>query len=257
MNRYFNSFFITSILYSSFGFAFLYAINDIKIEPKQEDVTVKISLNSVSMQQEAAQEPASIQNEPKPILPKPKPIVEKPKPIVEKTVEKKSPPKKMEPKVQEPKPIEKVIKKESIKEAEPMENIEEKVVKNVTPSMPISKTSLNKIPNKPTSTKEISTIELASIESAYLSKIKAKIEKNKVYPKAAKRLRQTGKVLVSFDVLKDGSIENIKIIEKSKFERLDAASIELLLKIASFEAIPKELNKAAWSIRVPINYSIN
>lgn len=91
----------------------------------------------------------------------------------------------------------------------------------------------------------------------YLAKVKNKIEKNKVYPKVAKRLNQTGKVIVSFDILKDGKVTNIKIINKSKFEKLDEASIELLTNIGFFEAIPNELNKTVWNIQIPINYQIN
>ena len=96
-----------------------------------------------------------------------------------------------------------------------------------------------------------------NLESEYLAKVKNKIEKNKVYPKVAKRLNQTGKVIVSFDILKDGKITNIKIIDKSKFEKLDEASIELLTNIEFFEAIPNELNKTVWNIQIPINYQIN
>ena len=96
-----------------------------------------------------------------------------------------------------------------------------------------------------------------NLESEYLAKVQAKIEKNKVYPKVAKRLNQTGKVIVSFDILKDGKITNIKIIHKSKFEKLDEASIELLTNIGFFEAIPNELNKTVWNIQIPINYQIN
>ena len=96
-----------------------------------------------------------------------------------------------------------------------------------------------------------------NLESEYLAKVQAKIEKNKVYPKVAKRLNQTGKVIVSFDILKDGKVTNIKIINKSKFEKLDEASIELLTNIGFFEAIPNELNKTVWNIQIPINYQIN
>ena len=47
------------------------------------------------------------------------------------------------------------------------------------------------------------------------------------------------------------------LIHKSKFEKLDEASIELLTNIGFFEAIPNELNKTVWNIQIPINYQIN
>jgi protein TonB len=106
-------------------------------------------------------------------------------------------------------------------------------------------------------TKQIDTTQIQSIEDAYLSKIRSEIEKNKTYPKVAKRLNQTGKVYITFLVTKDGVIKNCRINKSSNFESLDEASLETLMKIANFEAIPKELNKESWEITVPIVYQIS
>ena len=243
MKRYLNSFFITSFLYLSIALIFINVINDVSFETKKEEESItKISLNSVAIQkvEEVAKE---VEKEiiPEPIIEK---IVEKPAP---KVIEK---PKKVEKKiVKQEKPIEKIVEKPAPKVVEKEnENIEKMAV-----------AEQNEI-----STKQESIIQSNSnnernknLESEYLAKVQAKIEKNKVYPKVAKRLNQTGKVIVSFDILKDGKITNIKIIHKSKFEKLDEASIELLRNIGFFEAIPNELNKTVWNIQIPINYQIN
>ena len=243
MKRYLNSFFITSFLYLSIALIFINVINDVSFETKKEEESItKISLNSVAIQkvEEVAKE---VEKEiiPEPIIEK---IVEKPAP---KVIEK---PKKVEKKiVKQEKQIEKVVEKPAPKVVEKEnENIEKMAV-----------AEQNEI-----STKQESIIQSNSnnernknLESEYLAKVQAKIEKNKVYPKVAKRLNQTGKVIVSFDILKDGKITNIKIIHKSKFEKLDEASIELLTNIGFFEAIPNELNKTVWNIQIPINYQIN
>ena len=243
MKRYLNSFFITSFIYLILAVMFINVISEISLETKKEEESItKISLNSVAIQkvEEVTKE---IEKEivTEPIIEK---IVEKPAP---KVIEK---PKKVEKKiVKQEKQIEKVVEKtpEKVVEKE-NENIEKMAV-----------AEQNEI-----STKQESIIQSNSnnernknLESEYLAKVKAKIEKNKVYPKVAKRLNQTGKVIVSFDILKDGKITNIKIIHKSKFEKLDEASIELLTNIGFFEAIPNELNKTVWNIQIPINYQIN
>lgn len=243
MKRYLNSFFITSFIYLILAVMFINVISEISLETKKEEESItKISLNSVAIQkvEEVTKE---IEKEivTEPIIEK---IVEKPAP---KVIEK---PKKVEKKiVKQEKQIEKVVEKtpEKVVEKE-SENIEKMAV-----------AEQNEI-----STKQESIIQSNSnnernknLESEYLAKVQAKIEKNKVYPKVAKRLNQTGKVIVSFDILKDGKITNIKIIHKSKFEKLDEASIELLTNIGFFEAIPNELNKTVWNIQIPINYQIN
>lgn len=243
MKRYLNSFFITSFIYLILAVMFINVISEISLETKKEEESItKISLNSVAIQkvEEVTKE---IEKEivTEQIIEK---IVEKPAP---KVIEK---PKKVEKKiVKQEKQIEKVVEKPAPKVVEKEnENIEKMAV-----------AEQNEI-----STKQESIIQSNSnnernknLESEYLAKVKNKIEKNKVYPKVAKRLNQTGKVIVSFDILKDGKITNIKIIHKSKFEKLDEASIELLTNIGFFEAIPNELNKTVWNIQIPINYQIN
>ena len=234
MKRYLNSFFITSFLYLGLGIVLLQTINKIKIEPKKEEIITKISLNNISIQkiQEKKEEPI---------------VEQKPKPAVEKIIEK---PKNIEKIVQKQKIIEKPIK-------EIKSNQEEKVLeetKNIVQENPVvAETITKEIPIEQT----LNKTQIQNIEDAYLSKVKAKIEKNKVYPKIAKKLNQSGKVLVSFDILKDGKVINIKIIQNSKFEKLDEASVELLTNIGFFEAIPSELNKTVWNIQIPINYQIN
>ena len=243
MKRYLNSFFITSFIYLILAVMFINVISEISIETKKEEESItKISLNSVSLQKlEEVTKELEKEIVPEPIIEK---IVEKPAP---KVIEK---PKKVEKKiVKQEKPIEKIVEKPAPKVVEKEnENIEKMAV-----------AEQNEI-----STKQESIIQSNSnnernknLESEYLAKVKNKIEKNKVYPKVAKRLNQTGKVIVSFDILKDGKITNIKIIDKSKFEKLDEASIELLRNIGFFEAIPNELNKTVWNIQIPINYQIN
>ena len=247
MKRYLNSFFITSFIYLILAIMFINVISEISLETKKEEESItKISLNSVAIQkvEEVTKE---IEKEivTEPIIEK---IVEKPAP---KVIEK---PKKVEKKiVKQEKQIEKVVEKTPEKTPE---KVVEKESENIE-KMAVAEQ--NEI-----STKQESIIQSNSnnernknLESEYLAKVKNKIEKNKVYPKVAKRLNQTGKVIVSFDILKDGKVTNIKIINKSKFEKLDEASIELLTNIGFFEAIPNELNKTVWNIQIPINYQIN
>ena len=119
-------------------------------------------------------------------------------------------------------------------------------------SQPIQKDSVEEVVKK-----QINSVQTENIEAAYLSKIRHHIEKNKTYPKTAKRLNQTGKVYVTFIITKDGRIKNCKIEKSSQFDSLDEASLEILTKIANFEAIPEELNKDSWEITVPIVYQIS
>ncbi|AXK49247.1 TonB-dependent receptor [Aliarcobacter trophiarum LMG 25534] len=238
MKRYLNSFFITSSLYIVSGIVFLYSINQIQISQKKEESVTKISLNSVAIYEavEKVEDPIKEEIKEEVIekiveIPTPK-VIEKPKKVEKKIVKKE-------------KKIEKVVEKVIEKPSEDIEKTEQ-IVENET---------VTKQENSALANSNIQKNQ--KLESEYLAKVQAKIEKNKIYPKSAKRLNQTGKVIVSFDILKDGKVTNIRIIHKSKFEKLDDASIELLANIGFFEAIPNELNKTVWNIQIPINYQIN
>lgn len=227
MNRYLNSFFITSGVYFIAAFFLFFVFADMLITPPaKEEIVTKISLNSVSIV------------EPQPVVePTPEPIVE-PQPVVEKPKPVKNKPEK--PKKEHKKPVEKIVQKEEVAE----------VVAAVPPP---TKTP----PKEEVSAPSINQNQIDTIETKYLAKVRATIEKNKIYPKAAKRLNQTGKVNVNFDILKNGEIRNVKVLGKSSFAKLDEASIELLIKISNFDEIPEELKKSVWNVTIPIDYSIN
>ncbi|RZV17724.1 energy transducer TonB [Aliarcobacter butzleri] len=227
MNRYLNSFFITSGVYFIAAFFLFFVFADMLITPPaKEEIVTKISLNSVSI------------IEPQPVVePTPEPIVE-PQPVIEKPKPVKNKPEK--PKKEHKKPVEKIVQKEEVTE----------VVAAVPPP---TKTP----PKEEVSAPTINQNQIDTIETKYLAKVRATIEKNKIYPKAAKRLNQTGKVNVNFDILKSGEIKNVKVLGKSSFAKLDEASIELLIKISNFDEIPEELKKSVWNVTIPIDYSIN
>ena len=231
-HRYLNSFFITTILYLVASFFLFFVFADTLVIEEKKPEEVKISIKQMMTQEE----PISVEPivEPTPIEP-PAPE-KKTETIVEKKIEK---PKK-----------EKHHEKKHIKEPIVQEIVETKP--ESTPIQPIQK-----VPVEQTVVKQVDTVQIENIEAEYLSKIRNTIEKNKTYPKTAKRLNQTGKVYVTFTITKDGGIKNCKVHKSSQFESLDEASLAIFEKITNFDSIPKELNKNDWEITVPIIYQLN
>lgn len=184
------------------------------------------------------------------VLKKPEPVVE---PVIEKPVEIKP-----LPKTESKNKIKQVKKKEHHKKEK---RVEKKVEKKIEEIKEVKQEIKEVIPLESSSDiksveKDIDPSLKDALENEYLAKIRMLIEKNKIYPKSAKRLNQMGKVHVCFVVSKDGQIKNIRIVKKSSFEKLDEAAIEILTKISNFEPIPEKLNKNSWEITVPIVYQI-
>ena len=173
-----------------------------------------------------------------------------------------------------PQQVEKEIAKEPIKEEikpEPVKEVIKKVKKEIIkpkiePKKEIAKEPIKEkikelVENIPTTKEIIQTPQKIEPQENYeqkyidenLASIIAAIKKYKKYPLQAKKRGMIGKVLVKCTIKTDGKLENIKIIEASKYELLDENSIEIL-QIASKEFVAP---KRDVTISIPFNYSLD
>ncbi|MAD42446.1 MAG: hypothetical protein CL623_08655 [Arcobacter sp.] len=153
----------------------------------------------------------------------------------------------------------KVVKKQRQKKTEIIKKVEKPIEKvEIIKKVEVAKTPVLEQESKKNIQKKVllDSSQIKALENDYLSKLRYLIERNKIYPKSAKRLRQMGKVHISFIITKDGYIKNAKILRNSKYKRLNKAAIAILSNINKFEPIPKKLNKNSWEITVPIVYEI-
>jgi protein TonB len=94
------------------------------------------------------------------------------------------------------------------------------------------------------------------IKEGYLNYLRQTIDERKVYPRNAKRLRQTGTVTVRFTLSSDGTITKVSVAASSGFELLDQAASDLLEEIAKVRPVPKELGSEPLDLSIPIHYTI-
>jgi TonB family protein len=95
-----------------------------------------------------------------------------------------------------------------------------------------------------------------SARSRYLYELKLFFDQRKRYPSQARDLGQSGEVIVAFEILKDGKIQNVSLHTPSPFERLNRAALTLVQEAGSFKALPTELGDK-WPLTVPIRYELN
>jgi len=161
-------------------------------------------------------------------------------------------------KVEQKKEVKKVVKqkvfKKVVKKEIKKKEDNKKVVKKTTPKVQPQVTKKIIKPKK--IEKMVSVEELNVIKNKYLNRLRNLIEDKKIYPKSAKRLKQQGRVIVSFLITKEGTFKNISLKDSSKYKKLNKAALELLNNISRFEPIPDELEKNKWVIEIPISYKI-
>ena len=103
----------------------------------------------------------------------------------------------------------------------------------------------------------ISTEQNGEAMLKFEDRIKFQIQKNKHYPEAAKKLGIEGKVGISFDLLKDGNVEDIRILESSGNEILDTEAINTIKRCIPFEKMPDYYNLNKMNLQVKIIYKLN
>ena len=102
----------------------------------------------------------------------------------------------------------------------------------------------------------VSNVNLAAVENAYKARLRQLIIANKRYPSRAKRRRQQGTVNISFLILANGTVTNIKALKSSGYATLDNSAIKAIQQISGKLPIPKELNKKQWQITIPVTYQL-
>ena len=217
MNRYFSSFFITTILYLIGTIFLFYAFADILIVEEKKQEELKISLSHVMVQQEqTSSQPVS-----EPII-EPEPLVEVPTPIKKK--------------IEKPK----------------KENIQKKVVKE--PIIEKNQNLLEPKQNTLVEEKQLTTKPQIDEKKEYLDKnlalIRSLINENVKYPSKAKKLSIEGIVVVKFKILEDGSVQNIQIIEGHTLLR--SSTIEAIEEAS--KSFPK--SEISIEIQIPIEYKL-
>lgn len=79
--------------------------------------------------------------------------------------------------------------------------------------------------------------------ASYMRAWVAKVERlgNMNYPEQARRQNLEGNLVLSVDVLADGSVENIRVLRSSGFDVLDEAAVRIVRLCAPYAELPPEI----------------
>jgi protein TonB len=94
------------------------------------------------------------------------------------------------------------------------------------------------------------------IEDEYKAALRQAIEKHKTYPRRAVRLRKQGEVVMGFTVLKDGTIQAIRVVQSSGVSLLDKAAKSAVKKTSGSLPFPGKLERSQWDFTIPIKFSL-
>ena len=96
----------------------------------------------------------------------------------------------------------------------------------------------------------------ATALSQYIFGLRQLIEQRKIYPSLSKKMGETGKVIVTLELQKDGTIRDIKIKDTSTFARLNQAALETVAQVQKYKPIPDHISEQQIKVEVPIQFSL-
>lgn len=91
--------------------------------------------------------------------------------------------------------------------------------------------------------------------ATYAQELQHFIESNRYYPRRAQILEQTGTVKVRLTIARDGTFQNVELIETSEFEILNQAAKDLVTQLRSFKPLPPSYQGNGRFV-IPIRYQI-
>ena len=94
-----------------------------------------------------------------------------------------------------------------------------------------------------------------NIINKYTAELKAFLDQNKVYPRMAARLRQSGIVKVKVSIDSKGVFNDVKVVSPAPFDSLNSSTVSLLKSLGKFKPLPKEFYPKEDFI-IPIVYKL-
>ena len=234
-HRFFISLLGTILLYVSVGILFFYLLNQtIGTAQKPQEKTISFSLASYEpertppveepVKEEPVVEPVEeIEPEKEEPAPKEAAVVEEviPEPVIEKIIPKAKP------------IVKKIVKKKIVKK------------KHVKKKRAKKKTVKRKVRTKKSSSRKKAS---PAKKNKFLNQLRAKISRNKTYPRIAQRRGMQGSVKVRFTILRNGSVSNIRITGKKVFHSSAKSAVK--------KAFPVNTKNAPLSLPTTVNLTL-
>lgn len=95
---------------------------------------------------------------------------------------------------------------------------------------------------------------VVSAVERYKYELRLFLESRKIYPETARRLHQTGTVMVNFKINSLGEISVVTLERAASSEVLNRAALDLVKSASRFKPMPPEANLSELQLSLPIEY---
>jgi TonB family protein len=93
-------------------------------------------------------------------------------------------------------------------------------------------------------------------EQIYTAELKKFIESKKKYPMIAKKMGQSGRVIIQFELNSNGHVISKKLITMSDYQILNDSTLHLIDSMGQFKKFPDQIKKTSWQFVLPVDYKL-
>jgi len=101
---------------------------------------------------------------------------------------------------------------------------------------------------------KISEKDLKRMLGRFFQSVGKQIARAKVYPDFARRMGYQGKILVAFEIGRDGRLLSLSVNQSSGIEILDEAALEAVKEAGPYPPIPEKIQQESIKMKLPISY---
>jgi TonB family protein len=92
---------------------------------------------------------------------------------------------------------------------------------------------------------------------SYIGKVQRIIEGAKRYPEGARRAGRQGKLKVQFTILKNGDVNNVRLVTETPYPNLNREAMAAVKRAAPFSGFPDSIMKKSLEIILPFRFELN
>jgi TonB family protein len=92
---------------------------------------------------------------------------------------------------------------------------------------------------------------------SYIGQVQRIIEGAKRYPEGARRAGRQGKLKVQFTILKNGDVDNVRLVTETPYPNLNREAMAAVKRAAPFSGLPDSIMKKSLKIILPFRFELN
>ena len=92
---------------------------------------------------------------------------------------------------------------------------------------------------------------------SYLGQVQRIIEGAKRYPEGARRAGRQGKLKVQFTILKNGEVDNVRLLTETPYPNLNREATAAVKRAAPFSGIPDSVMRKSLNVTLPFRFELN